>query len=306
MRLLIVMFMLQASACFADSAPAQPCQYRETGVDEGATQLAVELQSILPEAGGRIDRATVLEADVEFQIPGFMPNKFFLMPRFPTTYGTTTPGSRADTPFLLNARGRAHICVPLAEIFDDASVRWPLTLNISINEVQSDNSSRPLADSKTIAFSPFDGPAGANARRSEQPPEDYVRALMRAFTFFESHRALNSVCGIRLPELQEDFARVYPTWNTRHTDIITLINTLQLEQFRLSGKYQPEVASRIFESVRASIAKEYEKLPETALRETCRAAAGEMADENYDIDAAIGNELRIVRRWQASRAVSRP
>ncbi len=307
---LLLVLVLNASVSRADPAPAQPCQYRESAaqdgsepVETGGSPAVIWLQSTRPAEGGRIDSATVLEVDVEFRVANFEPGMFFLMPQFPTTYGSMYPDKDFEMPRLQSARGRAHLCVPLAEVFEDPAVRWPLSVILSINQIQSDGSSRPVAESKMVSFSAFDLPTGVTAHHAAAPPEEYVRALMKAFTFFEVKRALDSVCGRRIPEMLESFARVYPMWKTRHAATINLVNSLQLEQFKLTGKYGDDAAARIFEGIRSSIAGEFEKLPETSLRETCRAAAIELADQDFDINGVIGNELRIVRKWQASRPI---
>lgn len=245
MRQLAVVFALFASVCSAEPVTVtSSCQYRETGADEGASPVeagthrvtSIELQSIRPAEGGRIGVTTELEVDVEYQVENFVPNQFYLIARFPTTFGTMSVGGRENTPLLRSARGRALLCVPLAEVFDDPDVRWPLTVVISINQIQAGGASRPVADTRTVVFSPFDVPEGGDPRRAAAPPEQYVRALMKAFSFFESPRALDTVCATRFPEMQDAFARAYPTWQARHGDTINLINTLQFEQFKLAGK----------------------------------------------------------------------
>jgi hypothetical protein len=302
----VVVFALQASVCLADPTN---CAYRESPLNEsglavesgGGHKTTVELLSIRPGEQGRIDRSTVLEADVEFHIADFKAGEFFLEVRFPTTYGSKSVGTRATTPNLRAPHGRAHLCVPLAEIFEDPGVRWPLTAIVSVHQDLPGGAYHPVADSRLTTFSSFDAPTGLAAERASAPPEDYVRALMKAFSFFETPRAMNVVCPARFPAMQETFARTFPAWQTRNARMIEYINALQIEQFMLSGRYPEEAAQQVFESIRGTFKTEIEKFSDAALNEACRAAARDLADLNFDANGAIGNELRIVRQWQETR-----
>lgn len=301
----IVGFALYASVCLADSST---CAYRESpitdsgvAVESGDSRVTtVELLSMTPGEQGRIDRHTILEADVEFHITDFKPGHFFLEVRFPTTYGSNSVGRRGDRLNLKTAHGRAHLCVPLAEIFDDRDVRWPLTAIVSVHRDLPDGGNQPIADSRLTTFSAADAPADLDARRASAPPEEYVRALMQAYSFFESPRAMNAVCSSRFPAMQETFARTFPDWQSRNARTIEYINALQLEQFKLGGKHPADAARAILESVRVSMTSEIGKLSDAQLNEICRATLRQLADLDYDMNGAIGNELRIVRQWQES------
>jgi hypothetical protein len=307
----IVGFALYASVCHADSST---CAYRESPITDSGVAVesgdprvtAVELLSMTPGEQGRIDRHTIIEADVEFHIVDFQPGQFFLDVRFPTTYGSNSLGSRATRPNLRSAHGRAHLCVPLADIFDDPDVRWPLTAIVSVHQDLQGGGHRPVADSRLTTFSSFDVPADLEAKRASRPPEEYVHALMQAFSFYESPRVLNEVCSARFPAMQETFARTFPAWRARNARTIDFINALQIEQFKLGGKNSGEVARQIFESLRGSFKTEIEKFSDAQLNEMCRTMVRQLADPNYDNNGAIGNEMRIVREWEAKHPGPRP
>jgi hypothetical protein len=97
--------------------------------------------------------------------------------------------------------------------------------------------------------------------------------------------------------MQEEFARTYPAWAERHDVVIDWVDRLQLERYAPDTRDGGQRARRIDESMRKAIVGNYESIGEH-LREPCRATLAEISDPVLDIEAVLGKELRILRKWQ--------
>jgi len=288
----------------AAAAEPAPCAYEEIRdgkieVEPGASgkDPSIKLLKVDPVEGAWISRDTMLRLDVEFAIPDFRPGTYFLMVRFRMAGGDSmTPETNVEQIDLTSARGHATVCAPLAEVFDNPRVRWPLSVVVSVNQRLGDGST-PLADTHPVSFSALDTPAAAVAGQAKEASDEYVTALSQAFSYFASKRALNEVCVRLFPDMREEFARTYPAWAERHDAVIEWVDRLQRERYASGTRNGGQGARQIDESVRRLIAGKYEALGEP-LRETCRALPGELSDPTVDIEVVLGKELRILRKWQ--------
>ena len=288
---------------FAGAAERASCAYQETRagkvqVEPGETDrsVSIKLLNTDPAKGDWISRDTMLRMDVAFSIPDFKAGSYFLMVRFRKAGGDTMTPDEMEQIDLKLSRGLATVCVPLAQVFDDPRVQWPLSVVVSVNQRLGEGST-PLADTSSVSFSPLDTPASAVAGGGKETSDEYVNALSHAYSYFENKRTLNEVCVKLFPEMREEFARAYPAWVERHDAVIDWVDRLQLERYASDTQDGGQAARQIYDTVRKAIVSKYESRGEQ-LRETCRATPGELSDPTHDIEAVHGKELRILRKWQ--------
>ena len=244
-------------------------------------------------------KTTVIGVDVEYHIAKFEPDKIFLMPLFPTAaMGGMAPGDRGDFPFLKSAAGKAHLCVPLGEVYDHSGVIWPLSMNVNINlETDVRGSSRMLAQSRSVKFNAVDIPAGALERQAAAPPAEYQDALRGSFGYFEKRGAMYKVCIQHYPDMQAAFTKAYRRWEARHAEDIRLVNERQFDFLKSTMNDSEQAATQFFDLTREANIKAYESMTNQQRRGSCQSMLEEFQDPEDMTENAIGDELAILRAW---------
>jgi hypothetical protein len=291
----------------AADPPASACKYREEplavpAAAAGAPQKArnrVTLLVVSPAEGAEVRASSVLEVDVEYEIAGFAARRFFLMARFPTlSLGSMSPGDRSDQHFLQAASGRLHLCVPLAEVYENSGVAWPLSFEVSIfEELSSDGRSVLVADSRKVKLNSVDIPAGVQERQ-KMLPEDVQRALMMVFGHIEEQGALNKVCPARLVDMQATFPKAYRAWESRNAATIRQIQEMQYGLYRDTVS-NPADAARSFDATRDAYIRYLKALKESALRARCAETLESLSDDTSDLAVATAVNLEVVQEYLA-------
>jgi hypothetical protein len=291
----------------ATDAPAQACQYREEPRVEPAAEAArkdksrVTLLTVSPAEGTEVRADSILELDVEFHIANFAPEKFFLMVGFPTVSGSMSPGDGGKDDFrLLNTpSGKVHLCVPLREVYEHPGVRWPLSMEVSLNE-QFSSHSQIHTKSRKASLNSVDVPAGALELQNSAPPDAVQQAITMVFGHIEMNGSLNKLCPARFPDLQTKFVKTYRAWELRNAANIKLIQELQYEIFRTSMR-TPTAAAMAFDGARVAQMKFFGSLKDSELRGHCEGVMESMSDETGDLPIATPVYLEIVQDYLATK-----
>jgi hypothetical protein len=296
----------------AEDQPAAKCAYREEAVAASAPAAAVAhattkkdkhlvtLLAVTPAEGAEVRATSVLELDVEYHIADFAPDKFFLMVGFPTnSLGLMSPGERDDFHILRSPSGKAHLCVPLQEVYEHRGVQWPLSFQVNINE-QFTGHSEIVASSRKAQLNSVDVPAGALEMQNQAPPEDVQRALMMVFGYVETQGALNKVCPARFPDLQATFIKTYRAWETRNSANIKQVQAMQYDAFS-STMQTPASAANAFDATREATVKYLSALEDSKLRPVCKSAIESLGDETGDLPTATAVNFEVVQDYLASK-----
>jgi hypothetical protein len=297
----------------AEDQPAAKCAYREEALAEPAPAAGaavkdkhrVTLLGISPVEGAEVRADSVVELDVEYHVAGFAAEKFFLMVGFPTvSLGLMSPDDGGKDVFhlLKTPSGKVHLCVPLEEVYEHPGVRWPLSLQVSINE-QFTGHSQIVTSSRKAQLNSVDVPAGALERQDKAPPEDVQRAVTMVFSHVELQGALNKVCPARFPAMQTKFVRTYRAWESRNAANIRQIQELQYDAISTTMR-TPAAAAMAFDAARNASIKYLSELKDPELRRRCEAAMDSLGDETGDLPLATPVNLEIVQDYLASKKKS--
>jgi hypothetical protein len=287
----------------ATDAPAQACQYREEPQDnpvadaEGKDKSRVTLIAVSPPEGSEVRADSILDVDVEFHVANFAPEKFFLMVGFQTVTGTMSPGDHVNR--LKTPSGKVHLCVPLKEVYEHPGVRWPLSMQVSLNE-QFPEYSQIQTQSRTAILNSVDVPASALEYQKAAPPEDVQQAIMMVFSHIEMQGALNKVCPARFPDMQTKFVKTYRAWESRNAANIKQIHELQFESFSTTMR-SPTAAAMAFDGARAAQMRFLNGLKESDLRRQCEGVMESLSDETGDLPIATAVNLEIVQNYLAAK-----
>jgi hypothetical protein len=288
-------------------APAQACQYREEPQVESAAKPAgkdksrVTLLAVNPAEGSEVRADSILELDVEFHVANFAPEKFFLMVGFQTVTGTMSPGDggKDDFPLLKTPSGKVHLCVPLKEVYEHLGVRWPLSMQVSLNE-QMPGYSQIQTQSRKASLNSVDVPASALEYQKTAPSEEVQQAIMMVFGHIEMQGALNKVCPARFPDMQTKFVRTYRAWESRNAANIKLIHELQYESFTTTMR-SPAAAAMAFDGAREAQTRFLSAFKDPELRGQCEGAMDYLSDETGDLPIATAVNLEIVQDYLATK-----
>lgn len=135
---------------------------RAAGRTVAATNAAapdsrIDLLDITPVAGTNVEKDTVLIADLSYVVKDFSPQHFKVLAQFDTAAGGTTDGTFKAYPILPSAAGTVHFCFPLKHVWNDASMRWPLTVRFYLNKIVS-GGSIVVAQTGTLVYPSNDPP----------------------------------------------------------------------------------------------------------------------------------------------------
>jgi hypothetical protein len=289
----------------ATDAPAQACQYREEPQVEAVADAArkdksrVTLLTVSPPEGTEVRGDSILELDIEFHIANFEPEKFFLMAGFPTVTGSMSPDDSSKDKLLKTPSGKVHMCVPLKEVYEHPGVRWPLSMQVSLNE-QFPGYSQIQTQSRKASLNSVDVPASALEYQNTAPPEEVQQAIMMVFSHIEMQGALNKVCPARFPEMQTKFVKTYRAWESRNAENIKLIHGLQFESFTTTMR-SPAAAAMAFDGARAAQIRFLSAFKDPELRGQCEGMMDYLSDETGDLPIATAVNLEIVQNYLAAK-----
>jgi hypothetical protein len=292
-------------AARASDPPATTCAYHEEpapapGASVDVGKHRVTLLAVSPKEGAEVRADSVIEIDVEYHVANFLPDKFYLVVQFPTvSLNWASPGT-GDWPKLQSPSGKVHLCVPLKEMYESRSVRWPLSLVVRLLE-QFPEYSQLKTESRSVPLNSVDVPAGALKRQAEAMPEDVQRALMSLFGFVEQKGAMHKICSERFADLQAGFIKTFRAWETRNAVYIRQIQEMQYAAY-LESFGNAAVAAQVFDMNRAATVKFLNELKEPELRKHCEGGMEALSDETSDVPTASAVNFEIVQKYLAAKA----
>jgi hypothetical protein len=266
----------------------------------------LNLLAVSPPDGGNLDRNTIIEADVEFQIADFEPKSFRFMTLFPTAgYGSMSPLDAKNTPYVESAIGKVHLCVPLGEVYEHPTMKWPLSMQVSVLRESADGGGRGVVSTRAVKFNVLDIPEGALARQAAAPPQEYHDALMKAGSFFTNRVTVYKVCIARYPAIQPAMTKAYRAWESRHREAIELAASAQFDAYKAEFNGREDIAARIYDAGVDGQRKLYEKMPDGEFSKQCQRWLEEYADTEDPSDSAISDELAMIRKYYPVQPVQR-
>jgi len=279
------------------------CRYREE--PGSATKIDKTKVTILgtdPADGGDVRRESVVSVDVDFQIADFQAKTFRFMASFPTAgQGSMSPLEHEDAPYLESASGKAHVCVPLHELYDHPSVIWPLSMRMSILQETSESGGKMVGWSSSVKFDALDAPARAAAAL----PEEYYDALRHTWEFFNGRLERYKACIARFPAKQPAYTRIYREWEGRHRAAIDFVTQLQYDDLKTRADGRDSMAMRMYDGMIGGMQKFYEAMPEAKLKQQCEFLMEDFADTEDISDSAVSDELATLRKFRPEMAVEK-
>jgi len=285
-----------------EKAPA--CVYGEQPMETPAQapkRSRLLVTGSVPQAGEPVHPGTVLGIDVEFHVQDFEAGRYELMVHF----AELVPGStkiagdnRGEPRMLSTAHGTAHLCVPLAALFREDDVRWPLRMHISLQKRTGPRSSLLYAQTQFVEFPSPDLSAKVQQRQKLAPPDDYYYALDSVFGFGEEHMALYKGCVERFPETAATLDAPYRAWSERNAALFEQMTALQLERYTEMTRGTDQNAANRMRAARDDYVEYVDKQSDVTLRRRCAELHLVFGGEPREF---VGRYLTIVNDFVASR-----
>lgn len=269
------------------------CTYREEEDTSAAVSKdSLTLLAVDPPEGAELRKDLVVAVDVQFQIADFRPGTYIILPMFPTAgFSTMSPGDSENLPMLQHASGKAHLCVPLQEVYEDPRVLWPLSMSAAVLKRTGARVSHMSAYTRTVKFKSPDAPADRKVL-----PDEYYDALQHTSSYFDNRGALYKTCIARYPPMQPQLTKAYRAWEARHRADIDLVAELQFERYKGYTKGRPDQAAAILDISADAVRQYYEGLKPASLKHECDMKLSAFADPDDTTDTVIGDEMAVLRK----------
>jgi len=293
--------LLLAGTPTVQAAPDASCQYAEkpAATAKPVTTTSVTVVATSPAEGGDVRKDTVIGIDIEYHVAKFVPDGLCLTALFPTDEGSSTgPGDPTNTPPLTSADGTVHLCVPLASIYANEHMRWPLSLFVIMIEMQG-RRGQGVGVSRTLKFNALDPPPGALAPKVDGPAEKYLDSVKGAWEYLTVRTARYKACIARFPNLQPALTRAYRGWEARHRADIELIAESKFELDKTRAKGRADVAAGNEDAFVQAQMDAYEMMPVERAKQLCQGTLEELADPEDETNGAIGDYIEYVKQHRA-------
>jgi hypothetical protein len=117
------------------------------------TENSLRLVTIEPIADTRVQRSTVLVADLAFTVKDFDSGKYRVFAQFDTTTpGRSTDGTFDSYPSLKYASGNYRLCFPLTDIWNVANLKRPLSVRFMLNKIDDARHNHAIAITDRLSF----------------------------------------------------------------------------------------------------------------------------------------------------------
>lgn len=297
-----------AASATATAADTGSCKYHEEpSTDAPAGKSRVTILAATPAEGGEVQRDTVIGVDVEYQVADFARDTFSLDAQFPTSaHSSMSPGKVADRKYLQSPSGKVHLCVPLEEVYEHDSVRWPLTMRVTLHRQTGPGGTMIVARGQEMGFNALDIPQGALERQAREPPPEFDDALMKTSTYLRSRAGIYRACIARYPARQPALTKAYRAWEARHRASIDFISEVQFERLRAVAGGRRDVAVQIEDAGIEAVRKSYDDMPAAKLETQCKYLEETLAPEDDPTEDMIGDELGILRKHYVATDVESP
>jgi hypothetical protein len=195
---------------------------------------------------------------------------------------------------------RVRMCLPLAKVFESASVEWPL--RISLVMLKRDESS--LRSYSVAMKGPFslvaDTPQSALDRLAKTPPE-IGDALMAAQKYFRQRALRYKACLQRFPAMRARLTPAYRGWEARHRPDIDLVSEMWFEAQSARNEGRGDIAMAEMDHVAEAELEALMSWPEALLRTECQEFLERSQPADDLTDDMIGDSLAILRKWQQKK-----
>jgi len=262
-----------------------------------AEKSSISVTALSPLEGGELNKSMIIGVDVEYHIADFKPGDYFLGPIFATRgFGGMAPGKFEQYPSLTAASGKAHFCIPLDEVYEHSTVRWPLSMQVNLMRRLDGVSTTSMATSRPYSFRVTDIPSGALERQANDPTQEYQFALMKAWGYYRFRSIAYKLCIEKYPAMQPVYTKAYRDWESRHRADIDFINQVQFESYLKQVRGHTEIAMRIEDQATGKMREAVEKTQPEELKVECDLNYGDASGSKDTTHEAIGKALEVVRK----------
>jgi hypothetical protein len=131
------------------------CERQHPRIDPSAvTTTSLSLSSVSPGPGEAVGPRTVILADLDYSVAGFVPGQYFLIAQVETKEpGRSTDGDfPSQYPELKAAKGRQRFSFPLKYVWDHPEVKRPFVVWFYLNRKTAPHRSTVVAKAGPLTF----------------------------------------------------------------------------------------------------------------------------------------------------------
>jgi hypothetical protein len=293
------------NAAWAAKPPA--CVYSEEALPpQPVDRSSVRLLGTQPAVGDPVRKATQIGIDVEYHVHEFTPGAYRLIVHFAelvpgstTIVGDDVAGGR----WLANAHGKAHLCAPVAGLFREDDVRFPLEMYVSLQKANGPRSWLLYGETRKVSFPSPDANAQMLERTRLAPSMEFYASLDLAFGFHEENVAGYEACVARFPETREWLDASYQSWTQQHAAVFKQVHDLQMERFTQATRNSNTNADTRLKETRDSYKDFMERQTDIRLRDRCVEFGLVFTGEPRQF---IGRYLGVIDEYVANRPPAKP
>ena len=292
----------QTGAWAKERPPA--CEYAETPLAEPAEapkRSRLVLLATAPAAGEEVSTRTTLGIDVEYHIAEFQPGSYELVVHFAEIAAGSTKIVSDDNVgghLLTQPQGRARLCAPLAGLFREDDVRWPLQMHVSLHKRTGSRSSLLYAETQRVPFPSAQISNRALQRQSEAFSDEYFFSLDAILAFHDQQVATYKACVERLPDTVAILDAPFRAWTEAHGAMFAKMDALQMQVFGEITRGTTETAAGRMAEARKEFTNFLDRQPDVSLRRRCMELPIALNGEPREF---VGRYIAIVNDQLAGR-----
>jgi len=265
-----------------------------------------ELRSVKfdPPVTAKVDAGTVFTVDFEYRVTNFAAETFYIELLVYTGQGNSLPGSNFGESLkglvLKAPAARVRMCLPLAELFDSASVEWPLRISLMVLKRDEDSARFSQAGLAGPFSLVADVPQSALDRLAKTPPE-IGDAMIAGHKYFHQRALRYKACLQRYPAMRARLTPAYRAWEARHRKDIDLVSEIWFEDQSARNGGRSDIATMVMDHLADAELEMLTTMTDSMHREDCAdlLERSQPADDlTHDM---IGDSLEILRAWEKKK-----
>jgi hypothetical protein len=269
-----------------------------------AGKPSIKMTSLSPAENSYVTDATMLTAELEYDIDRFEPDMYQVNIQFETIEErNTTGGAFIEHPELQFARGTLRFCYPLRNVWQDPTVRFPLGMLFHLTRRNEDGSTTPVASTTVARFNVAKLPAAALNRAAPNADQVALRAAVdKMASFLEIVPVHVESCAEAFPDMKSRLLPLLADWRKRNAVLQEKSDTLYLDLIRQRYPGIPQDGVLIYiEATRTAMRNGLREAPEALSRRNCELMPGRLIGDDYDPAKAQPEAYRLIDNFPLRR-----
>jgi hypothetical protein len=297
---------IAASAPVDGEAALRACGHGQEREIKGprAGKPSITVASMSPAENSYVTDATMVIAELEYDIDRFEPDLYQVNIQFETIHEkNTTGGAFVEHPELQFAHGTLRLCYPLRDVWRDPTVRYPLGMLFHLTRRNEDGSTTPVASTPVARFNAAQLPATALNRAAPDANQVALRAAVDNMApFLEIVPVHVEACAESFPDMKSSLFPLLADWRKRNAALQEKSDILYTDLIRQRQPGIPKDGVLIYlEAMRTAMRSALRESPEALSRRNCELMPGRLTGDDYDPAKAQREAYQLINNFSMRR-----